>query len=72
MALLEKAMNCAQDNSATQIKSRCDKFIELSNRWSKMARKEGLNVVPFYDGRLPHFSALGADEQGRVLWQLET
>lgn len=65
-------MHSVRSISETRKRELHDRFIELSSLWSRMAKKEGLNVVPYFDSKLPHFSILDPTEQNRVLWQLET
>lgn len=48
-----------------------NRFISLSTSISRLAAQENLEIVPFFDEKLPYFSALCEGDQNHVLWQLE-
>jgi hypothetical protein len=53
-------------------KTPSDEFIELASEIASLAKDDQINIVPFSDPTLPHFSALSDSQKERVLWQLRT
>lgn len=49
-----------------------DHFTYLSESLARFGQQDGLPIIPYYNEDLPFFSALSAQRQRHVLWQLQT
>ncbi|MGE4130049.1 MAG: hypothetical protein AB7F86_00340 [Bdellovibrionales bacterium] len=47
-----------------------DEFVHLSSRVSELANEVGIQITPFRNSNLPHFSRKSEEEKSRVIWDL--
>lgn len=63
-------MGTVRKFAAKSGQSQNNRFIALAHSISNLANQEGLEIIPYFDEKLPYYSSLCEADQNHVLWQL--